>query len=176
MAKLQKDKTPDELNTEISNLEETNKTTKPREEKIKKKPIRIVLPKDEKLRKPKEPSNVLFINPKKHQKDSFKSKIMKVFTETFYEYAGITKVNGMFYLRQFVTKGWLRFLWSCIMIALLSFSATLIYLLYGRYLTSPTRVTIAPAMTINSIPFPGVTICHPQNVMEYKSREFLKKA
>lgn len=138
--------------------------------------VKNVLPKNEKLRKAKRPSNVLLLNPKKHQTASLKSKIIHVFVGTFYEYAAITKVNGMYYLRQFVTRGWLRFLWSCIMVGLLSFAATLIFLLYGRYLTSPTRVTIAPAMPISTIPFPAVTICHPQNVMEYKSKEFLKKA
>ena len=165
---------PAALKAQISN--KSKKVKKFKEHKIKEKPIIIVLPKDEKLRRPKESSNVLILNPKKYQKITFKSKIINIFTETFYEYADITKVNGMYYLRQFVTKGWLRLLWSCIMIGLLSFAATLIYLLYGRYLTSPTRVTIARPMSIDTIPFPGVTICHPQNVMEYKSREYIKKA
>ncbi|XP_070494636.1 sodium channel protein Nach-like [Chironomus tepperi] len=31
-------------------------------------------------------------------------------------------------------------------------------------------------MSIHEIPFPGITICHPQNVMEYKSREFVRSA
>lgn len=138
--------------------------------------IKTVLPKNETLKKPQPSSNFLILNSKKFKKDSVKLKVKKVFIATFYEYAEITKVNGMFYLREFVTSGWVRVLWSCIMIGLLSFSATLIYLLYGRYVTSPTRVTIASAMPINSIPFPGLTICHPQNIMEYKSREFVKKA
>jgi Amiloride-sensitive sodium channel len=155
------------------------KEIKPKVEKIKKvkaaKKVKIVLPKDPKLRVPKKPENVLLVDSKKHLKDSTLRKIFKVLIATFYEFAAITKVNGMYYLRQSVTHGWLRLLWSCIMISLLSFAATLIYLLYRRYLDSPTRVTIDPPMSINSIPFPAVTICHPQNVMEYKSREFVKR-
>lgn len=144
--------------------------------KIKKqRKFKRVLVKDKKLRKPIEPVNVLIINPKRRQKDSSYQRLLNVLIATFYEYASITKVNGMFYLRKFVTHGWLRLLWSCIMIILLSFSMTLVYLLYHRYLDSPTRVTIASPKPVNTIPFPGVTICHPQNVMEYKSKEFVKK-
>ena len=157
-------------------VKKEKKQKEKKEKKIQEKNVRILIPKDAKLKKPKAPENVLFVNPKTFEKDSVIRKIFKVLTATFYEYAGITKVNGMYYLRQFVTRGWLRFLWSCIMIGLMSFAATLIYLLYRRYLDSPTRVTIAPPMLINEIPFPGVTICHPQNVMEYKSKEFIKRA
>lgn len=137
---------------------------------------KILIPKDKKLRKPKKVGNVLLINPKNYQKDKIYMKIINVIVDTFYEFAGITKVNGMYYLRRFVTHGFQRLLWSCIMISLLSFAATLIYLLYRRFQESPTRVTIAPSLLIHEIPFPGITICHPQNVMEYKSKEFLSTA
>lgn len=143
--------------------------------KAKAKKIVRVLPKDKKLLHPKKPENVLIVNAKQRQKDSLARKILIVIAKTFYEFAEVTKVNGMFYLRKHSTRGWLRFLWSCIMIGLLSFAATLIYLLYRRYLDSPTRVTIAAPKPIISIPFPAVTICHPQNVMEYKSKEFVKR-
>jgi hypothetical protein len=131
---------------------------------------------DKKLKKAKIVENVLLVNPKKFQKDSTIVKIAKVLIDTFYEFANITKVNGMYYLRRFVTQGFQRFLWSCIMLTLFSFAATLVILLYQRFLDSPTRVTIAAPMQIHEIPFPGITICHPQNIMEYKSREFVKKA
>lgn len=172
------DQVPPEVNVEPNvkkKKEKEPKVKKINEKKLERIRRKIMLPKDEKLKKPKASSNVLILDPKKHQKDSTLMKIMKLFTEVFYEYAAITKVNGMYYLRRNVTSGWLRVLWSGIMISLLSFAATLIFLLYRRYLDSPTRVTIAPPMSINSIPFPGVTICHPQNVMEYKSKEFVKK-
>lgn len=131
---------------------------------------------DKKLQKAKAIENVLILNPKKFQKDSSLKKIANVIVDTFYEFAGITKVNGMYYLRRFVTHGFQRFLWSCIMLTLFSFAASLVYLLYRRFLDSPTRVIIAPAMNIADIPFPSITICHPQNVMEYKMKEFLQKA
>lgn len=136
---------------------------------------KILMPRDAKLKKAKISSNILIINPKKHKPVPTSRKILTVFIDTFYEWASITKVNGSYYLRRFVTRGWLRALWSCIMIALLMFGATLIFLLYRRYVDSPTRVTISAPLSINDIPFPGITICHPQNVMEYKSKEFVKK-
>ncbi|CRL01765.1 CLUMA_CG014981, isoform A [Clunio marinus] len=136
---------------------------------------KLFLPKDIGLRKPKPPTNVLILNPKKHHQNSTLRKFIIVFVGLFYEYANITKVNGMYHLRKNVTTGWLRLLWSCIILSLLCFAGTLNYMLYRRYIDSPTRVTIAAPMPISSIPFPGVTICHPQNVMEYKSMEFVKK-
>lgn len=158
MARLQKKKT-----SKDESGKKAAKKVKIKEPKGKMaKKVKYVVPKDEKLKKPVPPKNVLIVNNKRHQKDSVLRKVGKVFTATFYEYAGITKVNGMYYLRQFVTEGWLRNVWNCIMIGLLTFAATLIYLLYRRYLDSPTRVTIASPLRINEIPFPGVTICHPQ--------------
>lgn len=132
--------------------------------------------KDKNLKKAKVVENVLLVNPKKFQKDSTLVKFTKVLVDTFYEFADITKVNGMYYLRRFITHGFQRFLWSCIIISLFIFAATLVVLLYQRFLDSPTRVTIASPMQIHEIPFPGITICHPQNIMEYKSKEFVKKA
>jgi hypothetical protein len=153
--------------TEKKKKEDTQKT---------KKKVRILIPKDAKLRKPKFVGNVLLTNPKNYIKDSMPKKIAGVIVDTFYEFASITKVNGMYYLRRFVTHGFQRFLWSCIMLFLLSFAVTLVYLLYRRFVDSPTRVTIDAPISIHEIPFPGVTICHPQNVMEYKSKEFLANA
>lgn len=137
---------------------------------------KILTPKDKKLKKPKKIGNILLTDPRKYQTESVFSKILRVIFDTFYEFAGITKINGMYYLRRFVTHGFQRILWSCIMISLLSFAITLIYLLYRRYIDSPTRVTIAAPLSIHDIPFPGITICHPQNVMEYKSKEFVTTA
>lgn len=149
--------------------------SKNKKKKLEARRKKIMLPKDKKLKQPKASSNVLILNTKKHQKDSAPKKFIKIFIAVFYEYAAITKVNGMYYLRRNVTTSWLRFFWSCVMIILMTFAGTLIFLLYRRYLESPTRVTIASPMSINSIPFPGVTICHPQNIMEYKSKEFVTK-
>jgi Amiloride-sensitive sodium channel len=168
---------PQEKVEQISNHEKVKDQIEKKIKRIQtKKRNKIAIPKDEKLKKPKKVENVLIINPKKYQKDPFTRKIANVIIDTFYEFANITKVNGMYHLRRHVNHGFLRVLWSIIMISLLSFAATLIYLLYRRFLESPTRVTIAPPMGIHEIPFPGITICHPQNVMTYKSEEFLNNA
>ncbi|KAG5683871.1 hypothetical protein PVAND_013132 [Polypedilum vanderplanki] len=145
-------------------------------EKTQKKRVKVLVPKDENLKKPKFAGNVLLTNPKTYIKDSTLKRILDVIIDTFYEFAGITKVNGMYYLRRFVTHGFQRFLWSCIMLSLFSFAITLVFLLYRRFLQSPTIVTIDAPIPIHDIPFPAVTICHPQNVMEYKSKEFLERA
>lgn len=145
------------------------------EKKVKEPPIKKIK-RDKKLQKAKQVENVLLVDPKKFQKVTTIRKIVTVIVDTFYEFAGITKVNGMYYLRRFVTQGFQRFLWSCIMLSLLSFAASMVYLLYRRFLDSPTRVIIAPPLGIHQIPFPGITICHPQNVMEYKTKEFVRKA
>lgn len=159
----------------LENSKKRQKTKKIKETKAKlEKKIKIVRPVDEKLKRPKESKNVLLVNPRNYNKKSVAKKLLEVIFELFYEYANITKVNGMYHLRRLVTTGWLRILWSCIMIGLLSFAATLIYLLYRRYLDSPTRTTISVPLSINEIPFPAITICHPQNVMDYKSVEFVR--
>lgn len=49
------------------------------------------------------------------------------------------------------------------MIGLFSFAITLLFLLYRRYIDSPTRVTIDKNLSIEDIPFPGITVCHPQS-------------
>lgn len=134
------------------------KPKKKKEKVVKKKkepPIKRIK-RDKKLQKAKPVDNVLIVDPKKFQKVSTLRKIATVIVDTFYEFAGITKVNGMYYLRRFVTQGFQRFLWSCIMLTLLSFAASLVYLLYRRYLDSPTRVIIAAPLGIHEIPFPGV--------------------
>lgn len=182
MAKTNKtsaEKVKTEVKKEIT--ENKKEITKKKSKNVKK--VSIVEPKKVatkekpkiKFVKPKFAQNVLIINPKTHSTEKNSTRIFKVLSETFYEYFNITKVNGMYYLRKFVTTGWLRLFWTIIPIGLMILAGTLIYLLYSRYLGSPTRVTIASPMPSTSVPFPGVTICHPQNVMEYKTREFINK-
>lgn len=93
--------------------------------------------------------------------------------ETFYEYTAITKVNGMFYLSKNMTSGFSRVLWSVLPIIILIFGLIMVTLLYEKYLDSPTSMTIARPLTILKVPFPAITICHPQNVMDYKIHNFL---
>ena len=164
---------------EVKPKKKKEKVEKKKKEKVEKKvkepPIKKIK-RDKKLQKAKGVQNVLLVDPKKFQKASTIRKVATVIVDTFYEFADITKVNGMYYLRRFVTQGFQRFLWSCIMISLLSFATSMVYLLYRRFLDSPTRVIIAAPLGIHQIPFPGITICHPQNVMEYKTKEFVRKA
>lgn len=93
--------------------------------------------------------------------------------ETFYEYAAITKVNGLFYLSKDMTRGFSRVLWSILPILIGIFGTFMVVLLYEKYLDSPTSMTIARPLPILNVPFPAITICHPQNVMDYKIESFL---
>lgn len=103
------------------------------------------------------------------------NRILSAINETFYEYVGITKVNGMFYLSKEMTSGFSRILWSFLPIIIFIFGLTMVVLLYYKYLDSPTRMTIASPLSILEIPFPAITICHPQNVMDYKVESFVNK-
>ncbi|XP_039438732.1 sodium channel protein Nach-like [Culex pipiens pallens] len=98
-----------------------------------------------------------------------------VLRETFYDYALMTKVNGMYYMRRNVTTGFARFVWVTILSTLFSLGVLLVVLLWKKYLDSPTRMTIASDMSILQVPFPGITICHPQSVLDYKAVKFVEK-
>lgn len=52
--------------------------------------------------------NVLIMKKEKRVKLSTFRRVFKVLTEMFYEYVDITKINGMFYLRRFVSQGFQR--------------------------------------------------------------------
>ena len=52
--------------------------------------------------------NVMIMKKERRVKVSNFQKTFKVLTEMFYEYVDITKVNGMFYLRRFVSRGFQR--------------------------------------------------------------------
>lgn len=136
---MEPSKFPPENDQKVSDEIREKKKKEPKVRKINEKKLekirrKIMLPKDGKLRKPKKISNVLIVNPRSLRQDSTFKKVINILVATFYEFAEITKVNGMYYLRRGVTTGWLRVLWSCIMIFLMSFAATLIFMLYRRYL------------------------------------------
>ena len=119
--------------------------------------------------------NVLMLKKNKNVQLSTLKKVQNVLTEMFYEYTDITKINGMFYLRKFVTKGLQRLLWCFFLTSYLTLGITLVFLLWKRYLDSPTRTTIASPKTTLEVAFPAVTICHPQSVIDYKAEEFVNK-
>lgn len=52
--------------------------------------------------------NVMIMRKEKRVRISNFRKAFMVLTEMFYEYVDITKVNGMFYLRRFVSQGFQR--------------------------------------------------------------------
>uniref|UniRef100_A0A336M005 CSON006246 protein n=1 Tax=Culicoides sonorensis TaxID=179676 RepID=A0A336M005_CULSO len=98
----------------------------------------------------------------------------KVLTEVFYDFAENTKINGMHYLKRGVTTGILRILWAIWMITMLCFGAYIAILLWDSFVYSPTRVT-SDSVFVKEVPFPAVTICHPQSIMDYQVERFLKE-
>ncbi|XP_055594577.1 sodium channel protein Nach-like [Uranotaenia lowii] len=87
----------------------------------------------------------------------------------------MTKVNGMYYMRRNVTSGFARLIWVTILTTLFSLGVALVFLLWRRYVDSPTRMTVASEMKILQVPFPGITLCHPQSVVDYKAEKFVDK-
>uniref|UniRef100_A0A1S4H4X8 Uncharacterized protein n=4 Tax=gambiae species complex TaxID=44542 RepID=A0A1S4H4X8_ANOGA len=95
--------------------------------------------------------------------------------DTFYDFASMSKIHGMYYLQRQVTTGFVRLLWIAIIVAFFVFGIVLIYLLWQKFVDSPTRMTIASEMKIVQVPFPGITLCHPQSVVDYKAERFVEK-
>uniref|UniRef100_A0A182K6C4 Uncharacterized protein n=1 Tax=Anopheles christyi TaxID=43041 RepID=A0A182K6C4_9DIPT len=95
--------------------------------------------------------------------------------DTFYDFASMSKIHGMYYLQRKITTGFVRLLWIAIIATFFGFGIVLIYLLWQKFVDSPTRMTIASEMKIVQVPFPGITLCHPQSVVDYKAERFVEK-
>lgn len=95
--------------------------------------------------------------------------------KTFEEYCRTTKVNGPHYWQKGVTRGRGRLIWTIIPIALMATGLLLVFSLWQRYLSSPTRMTIGSPLSVVDVPFPAVTICHPRTVVHYKAEDFVER-
>lgn len=99
--------------------------------------------------------------------------VRSILIDLFYDYAANTKVNGLYYLRRGKTSGALRALWTAIPISILLFGSYLVYQLASQFNAVPTLMIIDRPRPVNAVPFPAVTFCHPQTVLDYKAREFV---
>lgn len=99
--------------------------------------------------------------------------VRSILTELFYDYAANTKVNGLYYLRRGITSGALRALWTVIPVSILLFGSYLVYQLASQYNAVPTLMIIDRPRPVLAVPFPAVTFCHPQTVIDYKARQFV---
>lgn len=123
----------------------------------------------------------------------------KILSEVFYEYAHNTKLSGLYYLRRGITSGYIRYtilvqlslvnenylnlniilffriLWICIPIIIFLFGGLLMFELIVNFLDKPTVIVIDKPQPVKNVPFPGITYCHPQTVIDFKSREFVSK-
>lgn len=95
--------------------------------------------------------------------------VLAAVSETFYEFCEMTKVNGLYYLRRGTTTGVKRLIWALIPLPLFAVAIFLGYALWQRYSGAPTRMIIDTPLAILDVPFPAITICHPQSVIDYKA-------
>lgn len=102
-------------------------------------------------------------------------RISRVLLETFYDFADMSKINGMYYLQRGVTQGYVRIGWTLLMLAMLFFGGVLSVLAWIKFVSFPTQLTIAESMRVGDIPFPAVTICHPQSVIDYQVKKFMNQ-
>lgn len=123
----------------------------------------------------KSPFEIKWISEHPKSKKPKKSNLKKSVVKTFQEYCLYTKVNGFYFHQNGVTKGLEHILWIIIPILIFLFGIFMIILLWLRYLAFPIRMTIGTPLTTVQIPYPGITICHPQSVIDYKIEPFLSK-
>lgn len=123
----------------------------------------------------KSPLEIKWISEHSPPKKPKQSNCKKSFIKTFHEYCLYTKVNGFYFHQHGVTRGFEQILWIIIPIAVFLFGIFMIILLWQRYLAFPIRMTIGTSLSTVQVPFPGVTVCHPQNVIDYKIEPFLNK-
>lgn len=67
-----------------------------------------------------------------------------------------------------------RLFWIIIPITMLIFGSYLVFELAAKFLIAPTFMIIDTPQSILSVPFPAVTYCHPQTVLDHKAREFVQ--
>lgn len=99
----------------------------------------------------------------------------RVFSKTLYDYVDNSQINGFHYLKRGVTTGLGRIFWIILLNVMLVFGFILSFLTWNRFQTDPTQVTIGVPKKPHEVPFPAITVCHPQTVMDYKVERFLPK-
>lgn len=70
---------------------------------------------------------------------------------------------------------YLRLLWICIPIMIFLFGGLLMFELIANFLDKPTIIVIDKPQPVQNVPYPGITFCHPQTVIDLKSRQFISK-
>lgn len=58
-------------------------------------------------------------------------------------------------------------------VAIFLFGALLVLELVRAFFSKPTVMVIDRPELVRNIPFPGVTLCHPQTVIDHKARSFV---
>lgn len=60
-------------------------------------------------------------------------------------------------------------------ICIFLFGSLMVYELVRAFFSMPTMTIVDKSVTVQNVPFPGITFCHPQTVIDYKARLFVNK-
>lgn len=68
-----------------------------------------------------------------------------------------------------------RFCWSVILFSLLILGVFLSIMLWNKFYSLPTIVSIENHVPVTNVAFPGVTLCSPLAILEYKLDAFMER-
>lgn len=110
------------------------------------------------------------------------------------DYIEETKVHGFFFLRVDESIGFkrlknvlvvtvvnndrkffLRIFWWTIIILAFSFGGVILHRLITQFFEVPFQITNPSPALLLSIPFPSVSLCHPQTVIKFKASQFVDR-
>lgn len=63
--------------------------------------------------------------------------------------------------------------WSTVIIIAFFIGAVILTHLISQFLQVPFQITVGYPAPLLSIPFPAITLCHPQTVIKFKAQKFI---
>ncbi|KAJ6635204.1 Sodium channel protein Nach [Pseudolycoriella hygida] len=110
-------------------------------------------------------------SPKTNEKIGFWSALKCIWLD----YIDHTPVHGFFYLRASESTGFERIIWSTVIVASFIVGVILLAHLVAKFVTSPFQITAGHPEMLMRIPFPSISICHSQTVIDFHARNFVDK-
>lgn len=84
------------------------------------------------------------------------------------------KLKIYFEKKMYNLKKSLSCLWIIIPVLAIIFGAYLVVNLLRNYQEVPTLIIIDKPIAVQSVVYPALTFCHPQTVLDFKARQFVK--
>lgn len=91
------------------------------------------------------------------------------------DYTSNTQVHGFFYLRPNESQGFKRIFWSLVIILSFLVGAVLLAHLIANFFVAPFQITLGHPEILMKIPFPSISLCHSQTVVDFHARQFIDK-